>query len=125
DVGAQYSPVGGWAQAILYRQCVLKEADWAGAIGVAMGGEGSTAANGFWAALNIVTTRNLPYLFFIEDNAFAISVRSRLQTPGANLTDNLQCYQNLHMLDGDPAGDEQAGPPPGAAGWTGPALRIC
>src|SRR5512145_2015903 len=66
-----------------------------------MGGEGSSAANGFWAALNIVTTRNLPYLFFIEDNAFAISVRSRLQTPGSNLAENLQCYQNLHILDGD------------------------
>jgi 2-oxoisovalerate dehydrogenase E1 component len=101
DVGAQYTPAAGWAQAIHYHQRVLQDKNWDGALAVAMGGEGSSAANGFWAALNIVTTRNLPYLFFIEDNAFAISVRSRLQTPGSNLTDNLQCYQNLHMLDGD------------------------
>ena len=101
DVGAQYTPAAGWAQAIRYRQRVAREKDWEGAIAVAMGGEGSTAANGFWAALNIVTTRNLPYLFFIEDNSFAISVRSKLQTPGANVAANLQCYENLHILEGD------------------------
>ncbi len=100
-VGAQYTPAAGWAQAIRYRQQATKEKDWEGAIAVAMGGEGSTAANGFWAALNIVTTRNLPYLFFIEDNSFAISVRSELQTPGANVAANLQCYNNLHLIEGD------------------------
>lgn len=100
-VGAQYTPAAGWAQAIRYRQQTTTENDWDDAIAVALGGEGSTAANGFWAALNIVTTRNLPYLFFIEDNAFAISVRAELQTPGANVAANLQCYNNLHILEAD------------------------
>jgi 2-oxoisovalerate dehydrogenase E1 component len=108
DVGAQYTPAAGWAQAIHYHQRVLQDKNWQGALAVAMGGEGSTAANGFWAALNIVTTRNLPYLFFIEDNAFAISVRSRLQTPGSNLAENLQCYNNLNILDGDGTDPAQA-----------------
>jgi 2-oxoisovalerate dehydrogenase E1 component len=108
DVGAQYTPAAGWAQAIRYRQGVIKEKDWEGAIAVAMGGEGSTAANGFWAALNIVTTRDLPYLFFIEDNSFAISVRSELQTPGANVAANLQCYNNLHIIEGDGTDPEKA-----------------
>jgi 2-oxoisovalerate dehydrogenase E1 component len=101
DVGAQYTPAVGWAQAIRYHQRVMKEKDWDGALAVAMGGEGSTAANGFWAALNIVTTRELPYLFFIEDNSFAISVRAKLQTPGADVAANLQCYHNLHIIEGD------------------------
>ena len=100
-VGAQYTPAAGWAQAIRYRQKVTKDKDWDHAIAVAMGGEGSTATNGFWAALNIVTTRNLPYLFFIEDNSFAISVRSELQTPGANVAANLQSYNNLKIIEGD------------------------
>ena len=100
DVGAQYTPAAGWARAIRYHQ-FLGDAAWDGAIAVAMGGEGSTAANGFWAALNIVTTRELPYLFFIEDNAFAISVRAGLQTPGANVAANLACYNNLHILECD------------------------
>ncbi|MEW5829300.1 MAG: thiamine pyrophosphate-dependent enzyme [Chloroflexota bacterium] len=101
NVGAQYTPAAGWAQAVRYHQTVLGDKDWDGAIAAALGGEGSTAANGFWAALNIVTTRGLPYLFFIEDNAFAISVRSEMQTPGANLAENLQCYRNLNVLQAD------------------------
>jgi hypothetical protein len=31
DVGSQYTPAAGWAQAIVYRQRVLKEEDWEGA----------------------------------------------------------------------------------------------
>jgi 2-oxoisovalerate dehydrogenase E1 component len=101
DVGAQYSPVAGWAQAILYRQKVLREAEWTGAIGVAMGGEGSAASNGFWAALNMTTTLCLPMLFFIEDNSYSLSVPGALQTPGGNLSANLASFANLSTLDGD------------------------
>ncbi|HZD56163.1 MAG TPA: transketolase C-terminal domain-containing protein [Anaerolineales bacterium] len=100
-VGSHYSPAAGWAQGILYRQQILGETDWKGAIAVAMGGDGSVAANGFWAALNIVTTQKLPLLFFIEDNCYGISVPSILQTPGGNIAANLECYGNLHVLDGD------------------------
>lgn len=103
NVGAQYSPAAGWAQAILYHRDVLRQADWEGAIAVAHGGDGSTAANGFWAALNLATTRRLPMLFFIEDNGFAISVRSHLQTPGGSISANLRCFQNLYVLQGDGA----------------------
>jgi 2-oxoisovalerate dehydrogenase E1 component len=83
DVGAQYTPAVGWAQASQYHSRVLGEADWQNAIAVALGGESSVAANGFWAALNIVTTLKLPLLFFIEDNSFGISV---LRLPGARQT---------------------------------------
>ncbi len=101
DVGAQYTPAAGWAQAICYRHTVLGESDWNGAIAVALGGDGSVASNGFWAALNIVTTLSLPMLFFIEDNAYGLSVPSSLQTPGGNIATNLACYSNLFVLDGD------------------------
>ena len=101
DVGSQYTPAVGWAQAIGYRQRVLNENDWAGSIVAALGGDGSTATNGFWAALNIVTTLQLPYLFFIEDNAYGISVPSAYQTPGGNLAKNLQSFSNLFVLEAD------------------------
>jgi 2-oxoisovalerate dehydrogenase E1 component len=101
DVGSQYTPAVGWAQAVGYRQRVLCEEDWAGSIVAALGGDGSTAANGFWAALNIVTTLQLPYLFFIEDNAYGISVPSGFQTPGGNLAKNLSSFTNLCVLEGD------------------------
>ncbi len=103
DVGAQYTPAAGWAHAIFYRSRTLKETDWQGAVAAALGGDGSTAANGFWAALNIVTTLHLPMLFFIEDNSYAISVPSLLQTPGRNIAVNLSAYQGLRVLDGDGA----------------------
>lgn len=101
DIGAQYTPAVGWAQAITYRQRVLGETDWAGAIAVALGGDGSVAANGFWAALNIATTQRLPLLFFIENNSYGISVPSHFQTPGGDIRANLAAFGGLHTLEGD------------------------
>jgi 2-oxoisovalerate dehydrogenase E1 component len=99
DVGAQYTPAAGWAQAVIYRQDVLGERDWQGAMAAACGGEGSTAANGFWAALNMSTTLKLPMLFFIEDNGFGISVAGGLQTPGGNIAANLSAFTGLKVLE--------------------------
>jgi len=108
DVGAQYTPAAGWAQAITYHRDVLKQAEWEGAVAVAMGGEGSTAANGFWAALNIVTTLQLPMIFSIENNNYGLSVPSELQTPCGDITGNLSCFANLLTLDADGTDPEQA-----------------
>ncbi len=101
NVGAQYSPAAGWAQSIRYYTQVLEDPGWNSAISVAMGGEGSVAANGFWAALNIVTTLWYPFLFFIEDNQYGLSVPSLCQTPGGNIAANLACYENLKTMDVD------------------------
>ncbi|MEX0608368.1 MAG: transketolase C-terminal domain-containing protein [Balneolaceae bacterium] len=101
DVGSQYTPAIGWAQGIEYRRKVLKEKDYEGAISVILGGDGSVATNGFWSALTIATTQNLPVLFYIEDNGYGISVTSKFQTPGGIITDNLQSFKNLKIIDGD------------------------
>ncbi|MEX1143448.1 MAG: transketolase C-terminal domain-containing protein [Anaerolineales bacterium] len=100
DVGAQYTPAAGWAQAITYHQKELKDSSWVGAISVALGGDGSVATNGFWAALTIATTLKLPMLFFLEDNGYGISVPGHLQTPGGDISKNLSNYQDLHILSG-------------------------
>ncbi len=101
DVGAQYTPAVGWAQAVTYRQSVLGEAGWEGAICAALGGDGSVAANGFWAALNIATTQHLPLLIFIEDNHYGLSVPSQLQTPAGDIAANLASFGGLQVLSGD------------------------
>ncbi len=101
DVGSQYTPAAGWAQAIHYRARTLGEKDWEGAIAGAFGGDGSVASNGFWSALTIATTLKLPMLFFIEDNGYGISVPSVLQTPNGNIAANLASFGNLLVLDGD------------------------
>jgi 2-oxoisovalerate dehydrogenase E1 component len=100
-VGAQYTPVVGWAQAIRYREQVLGDASYAHSIAVVHGGDASVAANGFWSALTIATTQKLPVLFYIEDNGFGISVNSSYQTPGGNIAANLRSFSGLTILDGD------------------------
>jgi 2-oxoisovalerate dehydrogenase E1 component len=101
DVGSQYTPVAGWAQAIGYHRDVLGDASWAGALGVSLGGEASVATNGFWSALTMATTLSLPMLFYVEDNGLGISVPSRFQTPGSNIAANLASFGNLLVRDGD------------------------
>ncbi|MBX3046213.1 MAG: hypothetical protein KF698_04385 [Anaerolineales bacterium] len=100
DVGAQYTPAAGWAQAVTFYQNELKDKDWKGAIAVALGGDGSVATNGFWAALTIATTLELPMLFFIEDNGYGISVPRHYQTPGGDISANLASFKNLKLTTG-------------------------
>ncbi|MEO1171463.1 MAG: thiamine pyrophosphate-dependent enzyme, partial [Myxococcota bacterium] len=100
-VGTQYTPALGWAQAVTYRARVLRDSSYAGAIGVALGGDGSVATNGFWAALNVATTQRLPLLFYIEDNAYGLSVPSTFQTPDGNIAANLASYGGLEIIEGD------------------------
>lgn len=101
DVGSQYTPVAGWAQAITYHRDVLQDAAWRGAIAVSLGGDGSVATNGFWSALTMATTLKLPMLFYVEDNNLGISVRGEMQTPGGNIARNLAAFGELFIRDGD------------------------
>jgi len=101
DVGSQYTPCAGWAQAITYHRDVLGDQSYAGAIGCVLGGDASVATSGFWAALTMATTLKLPMLFYIEDNGYGISVPSHLQTPGANIAENLASFKNLRLSQGD------------------------
>jgi 2-oxoisovalerate dehydrogenase E1 component len=100
DVGAQFTPAVGWAQAVRYRAETMKEREYEGAIAVAFAGDGATATNGFWAALTIAATQELPVVFCIEDNGYGISVPSSFQTPGGNIAANLQNFHNLAVFDG-------------------------
>lgn len=101
DVGSQFTPCAGWAQAITYHREVLGEQDYAGAIGVVLGGDASVATNGFWSSLTMATTLKLPMLFYIEDNGLGISVRGDLQTPGSDISANLASFGNLLVRSGD------------------------
>ena len=97
DVGSQYTPSVGWAQAITYYRDVIGDRSYDRSIAVVLGGEASVATNGFWSALTIATTLELPILFYIEDNGYGISVPGSLQTPGGNIAANLASFQEpLH-----------------------------
>jgi 2-oxoisovalerate dehydrogenase E1 component len=99
-VGAQYTPAAGFAQAIAYKQHVLKEGPL-DAISVVLGGDASCATGGFWSALTIATTQKLPLLFYIEDNGYGISVPSDYQTPGKDIAANLANFSGLTIFNGD------------------------
>ncbi|MDQ2834853.1 MAG: thiamine pyrophosphate-dependent enzyme [Acidobacteriota bacterium] len=100
-VGTQYTTTAGWAHAIRYHSETLADERYRGCIGVVLGGDGSVATNGFWAALNIATTRKLPMLFFLEDNGYGLSVPSSVQTPGGDIARNLESFRQLRILHAD------------------------
>ncbi|HEU4704895.1 MAG TPA: thiamine pyrophosphate-dependent enzyme, partial [Sphingomicrobium sp.] len=99
-VGAQYTPAAGWAQAIAYKAEVLGEGP-ADAIAVVLGGDASCATGGFWSALTIATTQQLPLLIYVEDNGYGISVPSDYQTPGKDIAANLASFAGLTIFNGD------------------------
>lgn len=108
DVGSQYTPSAGWAQAITYHRDTLNDPSYAGCLSVALGGEASVATNGFWSALTMATTLDLPMLFSIEDNGLGISVKGEMQTPGGDIAKNLASFGNLFIRDGDGTDPDEA-----------------
>lgn len=103
-VGAQYTPAAGWAHAIKYKAEVLKgegAGNVDGSIAVVLGGDASCATGGFWSALTIATTQQLPLLIYVEDNGYGISVPSTYQTPGQDIAANLGSFRGLTIFNGD------------------------
>ncbi|HEX9987604.1 MAG TPA: transketolase C-terminal domain-containing protein [Chloroflexia bacterium] len=97
DVGAQFTPAVGWAQAVSYRAAEMGQEEYAGAVALAHAGDGATSTNGFWAALNIAAPRHLPYIMLIEDNRYALSVPWRYQAAAPSIVENLRNFQDLNI----------------------------
>ncbi len=97
DVGAQFTPAIGWAQAVQYRATALAQAEYAGAVALAHAGDGATATNGFWSAVNIAAALHLPYVMMIEDNRYALTVPWRYQSAAPSIADNLSGFQGLNL----------------------------
>jgi 2-oxoisovalerate dehydrogenase E1 component len=65
------------------------------------GGDGSTSEGEFFEGLNSACLRNLPILFLIEDNGWAISVPVQFQTPGGNISKLVANYLGLFREECD------------------------
>ncbi|MBI5345694.1 MAG: MFS transporter [Chlamydiae bacterium] len=65
------------------------------------GGDGSTSQGDFHEALNFSCIKNLPIIFVIQDNAYAISTTLDEQTAGKSIAKVCQGFENLLILEID------------------------
>jgi 2-oxoisovalerate dehydrogenase E1 component len=65
-------------------------------------GDGATSEGEFWEALSTACTKQLPVLFLVEDNGYAISVPVEVQTPGGDISRLVRSFPGLHVdsIDG-------------------------
>ena len=64
-------------------------------------GDGTTSEGEFWEAMNSAANLNLPLLFVIEDNEYAISVPVEVNTAGGNISKLVQGFPNFHFAEVD------------------------
>jgi 2-oxoisovalerate dehydrogenase E1 component len=65
-------------------------------------GDGATSEGEFWEALSAACTKQLPVLFLVEDNGYAISVPVEVQTPGGDISRLVRSFPGLRVdsIDG-------------------------
>ncbi len=64
-------------------------------------GDGATSEGEFWESLNVACVRNLPMVFLVEDNGYAISVPVAVQTAGGDVSKLVQGYPGMHVASVD------------------------
>lgn len=92
-VGSQYLQAVGVAKSIS-----LSDSD---EVVYVSGGDGSTSQGDFHEALNFSCIHNLPVIFVIQDNEWAISVPKEEQTAGKSIAPIANGYEGLQVLEVD------------------------
>jgi 2-oxoisovalerate dehydrogenase E1 component len=65
-------------------------------------GDGATSEGEFWESVSTACTKQLPILFLVEDNGYAISVPVEVQTPGGDISRLVRSFPGMHVdsIDG-------------------------
>jgi 2-oxoisovalerate dehydrogenase E1 component len=93
--GTQFLQAAGCAEASRYRHADSDE------VTLVTAGDGATSEGEFWESLNIACLRNLPLLYLIEDNGYAISVPIECQTAGGNVSELVSGFPGLFRQEVD------------------------
>ena len=64
-------------------------------------GDGTTSQGEFWEAITTATVNKLPVMFMVEDNGFAISVPTSVQTPAGSISQTLKGVPGLKVFECD------------------------
>jgi len=104
--GTQVLQAVGAAEANRYFSRVPEAAELASSfhsdeIAFASVGDGTTSEGEFWESLNYSCLRQLPMLYLIEDNGYAISVPVDDQTAGGSLSGLVKSYPDLLVVECD------------------------
>ncbi|MDX2029543.1 MAG: dehydrogenase E1 component subunit alpha/beta [Blastocatellia bacterium] len=64
-------------------------------------GDGATSEGEFWESLNTACNLRLPVLYLIEDNGYAISTPTEVQTAGGSISHLVRSFPDLHIEECD------------------------
>jgi 2-oxoisovalerate dehydrogenase E1 component len=93
--GTQFVQAAGCAQAYRFLDPTSDE------VTLVSSGEGATSEGEFWESLNAACLENLPLVYLIQDNGYAISVPVEKQTAGGNIARLLSGFPNLKRVEVD------------------------
>ena len=100
--GTQFLQSAGSAEAILRAKLIgITEGFRNDEIVLVSTGEGQTSEGEFWESLNTATNLNLPLVYLVEDNGYAISVPVEVNTAGGSISKLVRSFPNLLVEEVD------------------------
>jgi 2-oxoisovalerate dehydrogenase E1 component len=103
--GTQFLQGVGAAEASWYRERVGEVEDLIDGHGdevvLITSGDGTTSEGEFWEALNTASNKQLPVVFLIEDNGYAISTPVEVQTAGGSVSKLVVGFPNMKIIEVD------------------------